>query len=73
MKLVTIYMAFNPVDAQLVRSRLEAAEFHPFVKGELAALGLEGYSLAAGGIQVQVPEEEVTDAREFLNAPPAKE
>jgi hypothetical protein len=69
MQFVTIYTAFNPVDVQLVRSRLETAGFHPFVKNELAALGLEGYSLAAGGIHVQVPDPEATDAREFLAFP----
>ena len=69
MKLITVFTAFNPADAQLVRSRLEAAQFHPFVKGETAALTLEGYALTAGGILVQVPEDEVEDAREFLNAP----
>ena len=69
MELVTVFTAFNPAEAQLVRSRLEAAEFHPFVKNELAALSIDGYALAAGGIDVQVPEDEATEAREFLNAP----
>ena len=66
---VTIFTAFNPADAQLVRSRLEAAGFNPFVAGELAALSMEGYSLAVGGIRVQVPEPEAADAKEFLDAP----
>ncbi len=69
MNLITIHTAFNPADAQLVRSRLEAAEFHPFIKNELSALSLDGYALAAGGILVQVPEDEASDARELLNAP----
>jgi hypothetical protein len=68
MNLVTIFTAFNPADAQLVRSRLEAAGFNPFVVGEIAALSMAG-SIAAGGIRVQVPEIEVADAKEFLNAP----
>ncbi len=67
----TIYRALNPADAQLVFSRLEAAGFHPFVADEAAALGMEGYALAAGGIRVQVPEAEAADAAEFL-APPAE-
>ena len=66
MSLVTVFTAFSPAEAQLVRSRLEAAEFHPFVAGELSALSIEGYSLAIGGIRVQVPEAEAADAREFL-------
>jgi len=71
MKLVTVFTAFNPAEAQLARSRLEAAEFHPFVTNELAALSIDGYALAAGGIHVQVPEDEAADAKEFLNAPAA--
>ena len=51
----TIYRALNPADAQLVFSRLESAGFHPFVADEAAALGMEGYALAVGGIRVQVP------------------
>jgi hypothetical protein len=71
MKPATIFHAFNPVEAQLVRSRLEAAGFHPFVADEAAALSVDGYALAVGGIRVQVPETEAADALEFLNAPPA--
>lgn len=69
MNLVTIFTAFSPAEAQLVRSRLEAAEFHPFVADELSALSIDGYSLATGGIRVQVPESEAAEAREFLNPP----
>jgi hypothetical protein len=67
----TIFKAFNPAEAQLVRSRLEAAGFHPFVADELSALSIDGYALAAGGIRVQVPEEEAANAREFLETPTA--
>jgi hypothetical protein len=65
----TVYQALNPADAQLVRSRLEAAGFHPIVTSELSALSLDGYALAAGGILVQVPGEEAEEARDFVNAP----
>ena len=68
MDFVTIFKAFSPAKAQLVRSRLDAAGFHPFVAGELAALSMEGYSLATGGIRVQVPEPESAEAKEFLQA-----
>lgn len=67
MNLVTVFTAFSPAEAQLVRSRLDAAQFHPFVADELSALSIDGYSLATGGIRVQVPEDEAADAREFLN------
>ena len=70
MTLVTVYTAFNPADAELVRSRLDAAEFHPVVIHELAALSMDGYALAAGGILVQVPDSEAAEVREFLAAPP---
>ena len=69
MDLVTLFTGFSPAEAQVVRSRLDAPGFHPFVAGELSALSIEGCSLAAGGIRVQVPENEATNAREFLNAP----
>ena len=63
----TVYQAFNSADAQLVRSRLDAAGFHPVVTHEASALSIEGYAVAAGGILVQVPEEEALEAREFIN------
>jgi len=71
MNLVTIFTAFNPADAQLARSRLDAAGFHPFVTNEDAALSMDGYGITVGGILVQVPEDEAADAKELLNAPPA--
>lgn len=67
---VTVYRALNPADAQLVRSRLDAAGFHAVVTHEGAGIWMEGYALAAGGILVQVPESEAEDARALLNAGP---
>jgi hypothetical protein len=69
MELITVYQAFNPADAQLVRSRLDAAGFHPIVANELSALSLDGYAMAAGGILVQVPQNEAEEVRSFLAAP----
>ena len=66
MTIGTVYRAFNPADAHLVRSRLEAAGFHAFVTNELSALSMDGYALAAGGILVQVPEQEAAEATQFL-------
>ena len=68
MKLVTVYTAFNPAAAQLVRARLEAANFDAVVQHELAALSMEGYGMAVGGIRVQVPEDQADDARELIAA-----
>ena len=70
MKMVTIFTGLNPAETQLVRSRLEAAGFDVFIPNENSALGTEGYSLAVGGIRVQVPKSEAADAMEFLAAPP---
>jgi hypothetical protein len=66
MALVTVFTAFNPADAHLVRSRLEAAQFNAVVTHELSALSMDGYAMAAGGILVQVPEAEAADANAFL-------
>ena len=71
MQMVTVFTAFSPVDADLVNSRLAAANFNPVITHALSALSMDGYALAAGGILVQVPEDEAEDAREFLAAPDA--
>jgi hypothetical protein len=68
MELVTVFSAFNVVEADLVRARLEIAKFHPVVTG-LSALSMDGYSLATGGILVQVPDTEAEEVRAFLAAP----
>lgn len=62
MELVTVFTAFNSAEAQLVRSRLEAAGLRAFVRDELSALSMDGYALAAGGISVQVPDVEAEQA-----------
>jgi hypothetical protein len=67
MNLVTVFSAGNPADAELVRSRLEAAEFHAVVINETAAFTLGIYS-PAFPVRVQVPEEEAAEAKEFLAA-----
>lgn len=73
MKLVTVYRTFSPADAQLVRSRLEAADLQATVTHELSALSMEGYSLSTGGIRVQVPEDQAEEAREIIELPSAAE
>ncbi len=72
MKLVTVFRAFNPMQAQVVRAQLDSAGLHPSVAHEIAALCTEGYSMAVGGIEVQVPENEAEDARALI-ATPAEE
>ena len=66
--LVTVYQTFNPADAQLICSRLDAARLHASVMNESSSLTMGGYLVGAGGIQVQVPEEEAQDARDLIAA-----
>jgi hypothetical protein len=66
MSWVTVFRAFNPAEAQLIRSRLEAAGLLVNVAHELAALGMDGYAQAVGGILVQVPEDVAAEARELI-------
>jgi hypothetical protein len=68
MQLVTVLRTFKPAEAQLARARLDAAGFPALVTHELSALSIDGYSLAAGGILVQVPSEMAEDARLLLEA-----
>jgi hypothetical protein len=66
MKLITVYRTFSSADAQLIRSLLEASDLRAIVLHEGAALSMDGYSMATGGIEVQVPEEEAETAREII-------
>jgi len=68
MKWITVATVFSPAEAQLLKSRLEASGFTANVAHELASLSLEGYSLAAGGVLVQVLEDEAERAGELLRA-----
>lgn len=70
MKLVTVFQAFNPVEADLVRCQLEAAGFHAFLANENAPFYLQGISDAAA-VCLQVPEVEVEEVKAFLAAPNA--
>ena len=73
MDLVTVYTAINPMDSDLIISRLSAAGFHPVQVHGLAATS--GFVLAEGGIRVQVPVDEADEACRFLSdseqTPPA--
>lgn len=68
MKPVVIFKTFNQAEAQLIRARLEAANFHPFVANENAAAWLGGLSNATT-LRVEVPENEADEAKAFLAAP----
>jgi hypothetical protein len=68
MQPTTVFTTFSYPTAQLVRSQLEAAGFHPFVLNENASITLGGFSKSTI-ISVQVPESEAAAAREFLGTP----
>lgn len=68
MSIKTVFRALNSAEAQLVRSQLEAANFNVFVADESSALSMDGYVLGAGGIRIQVTDNEEEDAREFLKS-----
>lgn len=63
---ITVFQTFNPAEAQLVWSRLEAAGFHPVVQHENAAFLTSGTALTTGGVHVQVPDNEAEEARALL-------
>ena len=63
---VTVFTAFNPVQAQIVCGRLKTAGLDATVEGEAAALSMEGYSLATEGIRVQVPSAQETEALRLI-------
>jgi len=65
---VTVFRSFSSGEAQLVRSRLDAAGFHAEVVHETASLMTEGYSMATGGVLVQVPSTEADEALALLNS-----
>ena len=65
---VTVFTAFNPVQAQIVSTRLQTAGLDATVEGEAAALSMEGYSLATGGIRVQVPSTQEDAARRLIES-----
>ena len=65
---VTVFTAFSPVQAQIICTRLQTAGLDATVEGEVAALSMEGYSLATGGIRVQVPSPQEAEARRLIEA-----
>jgi hypothetical protein len=68
MQLVTVFQTFSPGEAQLIRSRLEAAGFTAQVAHELSSLSMEGYSMSTGGVLVQVPDEQAEDAKALIHS-----
>ncbi len=68
---VSVSNVLNPAMALLIRSRLEAAGFLVSIRGLDAALATEGYSLATGGVRIEVPQDQAEEAQAFLAAEPS--
>ena len=68
MELITVFKSFSPDEAQLVRSRLEVAGYEAQVAHELGSLSMDGFSMATGGILVQVPDDQAVEARALITA-----
>ncbi len=66
MELVTVYSCFNIASADLMVSHLQAMGFQAILMHDTAALSMEGYSFATGGVQVQVPSDQAESARELV-------
>ena len=64
----TIATFSKPEEAHLLRTRLEAAEIPAFVQDEHFVQMDWFYSNAIGGVRVQVEDDDLADAREFLAA-----
>ncbi len=68
MELRTIYTTFNSADANLLQGRLEVGGFDAFIHGEMTGMTLGGGVFAAGGIRIQVPEDQADEARALIEA-----
>lgn len=68
MELETVFETVNAAEAQLVRSRLEAAGLKAQVEPEIDPLTIERFLVPAGGIQVKVPQDQAAEARALLAA-----
>jgi hypothetical protein len=67
MNLETVFRTYNEPDALIVRSRLEAADIEAYIAHDLACSAVGG-TIPAGGLLVQVPEDQAEDARALIAA-----
>lgn len=68
MEMVTIQRSFSPAEADLLCSFLRAAGLDADVAHAGAALSMDGYALAVGGVLVQVPEDQAARARALIES-----
>jgi hypothetical protein len=66
-QLKTIFKSFLSIEAQMIRARLLAAGFQATVVGEVASISTEGGAMATGGIRIQVPASQETEARQLVD------
>ena len=62
---VVVFRTFDLAEAQLLRSRLEAAGLNAELTHENSAANLD---VPGGGVRVVVPSEEVDDARALIES-----
>ena len=67
-KLVTVAEFWDPLQASLLRAFLEAHGIFAFVWGEHLGTGHAFLSVAGGGSRVQVPGDQIAQARELMGA-----
>lgn len=67
-ELEVVFETVNASEAQLIRSRLEAAGLAPEVDPEIDPLSIGGFGLPKGGIVIRVPADQAEEARAILEA-----
>ena len=65
MQLATVFQTFNPAEAQLIASMIEAAGIPVHLSQEASSLSV-GAGMTTGGVLVQVPEERAQEARALI-------
>lgn len=68
MAYVTVANCMDPAEAQLIRSRLEAAGYDARLTHEISEINTPGYTGGGEGIPVKVPEEQAEEVKALLRA-----
>lgn len=66
--MITLATFTTPEEAHLLRSRLESAGIPAFLHSEYAVQNMWIHSNLLGGVRVQIAEQDLEAAREFLTA-----
>jgi hypothetical protein len=65
MQLATVFQTFNPAEAELIASMIEAAGIPVHLANEDSTLSV-GSAVATGGVFVQVPSDRAEEARTLI-------